>query len=346
MAAAAITLVPIRIPWPLLALGGAGVVLVLVGWFYWSATRTFRQQARDLSGTVSELRSNNAELADSVAVLEAERRALAADVAMLRSTTDSLTDQLASVRSIERELTEQLDQLRSSVTELDEDRAKYEYAVRIMADRSRRPVVHAEHHIVYMIGEDQSGDIVTETYRTAAKSASDALLWHDVTVGLTNQSSKVQSFRELDQTSVFEVLPNPPPAVKPLEYLPTGFRDNRVGVLIFFEPEIGTTPREWRLTYCWRGMWDPLRNRHRDTSILRLAEGHRVERRLVTVSFVFPLSAVSPRVRTGPGTPRLDPEWGADLKGRPLARFSIPNPAFEAYDWVLEVDAINTRNSH
>jgi len=341
-----ITVATTGVAWLVVAAGGLILMLFLTGWFYWSTTRRFQRTAGVLTTALDDLKTKNVALMASVAALESDKRQLEADVGALRSANESIATQVGTARQSDRDLVDQVGKLRVILARLEEDRIRYEDTVRVMADRSRRYVRHLEHHIVYMIGESASGDITTETYRTSAKNETEPLLWHDIDVGLTNQSTATRSFRDLDQTSVFEVLPNPPPAVKALEFLPTGFRNNRLGVLVFFEPEIGREAREWRLTYAWKGMWDPLRIRHRDTSILRLGEARRVERELVTVSFVFPFSALNPRVKTGPNAPFLQPHWKGDLSGRPMAVFTIANPRYEDYDWVLEVDEVGSARRH
>ena len=327
MAASVLTLAaaPDRVGPPIVALGGLVVLLALVSWFYWAATRSSRRDAAARSARLAALLSENRDLAQQAADAQRAR------------------DQLVDLGTANRLLTDELDKARADVTETRDDRDRYEAALRTMAERSRRPVRHELQHIIYMIGETASGDFVTEWYRTMAVHETEPLLWHHVDVGLTNQASTIESFRDLEHTSVFEVVPNPPPPVLDLDYLSTGRRDNRVGVLVFFEPEIGMTPREWRLTYCWPGMWDPLRNRLRDTSFVRLGESRKVHRDVLVVSFVFPFAAVNPRVRLGPSGPNVRPGWKADLSGRRTATFEIRDPGHEDYDWILEIEGFSPR---
>jgi hypothetical protein len=318
---------------------GLILLLALVVWFYWSKTRRIKRHSMALSDKVESLSNDKRALGKSIELLRLENERLQEGITAERSSHQPLMRELNETRSAEQDLARRVAELTAENGQLIDDRVRYEYAMRAMADRSRRPMRHLSQTIIYMIGETPVDDVVTESYQTTALSEKEPLLWHHVSLGLTNQASVVQSFRDLSSKSVFEVLPNPPPPIRELDYVPTGRRDNRLGVLIFFDPEIGMTPRRWTLTYRWPGMWEPLRNTGRDTAIIRLGESPTIERDFVVVVFVFPLSFSSrnPAVRmTGQSAQRVEAVWDADTSGRSRAIFKIEKPHHEDYDWVLE----------
>lgn len=224
------------------------------------------------------------------------------------------------------------------------DIRRYQQTVHDMAVRSLCPVRYNEYNAIYAIGDRDSQDVVTETHITSAVKSTQPILWHHLTVGSTSQPMTMHSFSDLAGVRVFEELPaalrqeGDNTGFRELTILPTGIHDHRLGVLVFFDPEIDhIVPREWTLKYNWKGLWDPLRTQNEDRSTFYFGDAENVTRDVVNIFYVFPDSAVGPTVSAAIGTPQISPVWDHDKSGRNRVRITITEPNLHTYELILRV---------
>lgn len=289
-------------------LATAAVVLLLLTWQLWATSVRTRRVARAAGEELAAVRARYGELDEKIAELE-----------------ERMQDQAETIEYLKG------------------DRARYEDALLDLVVRSRRQVIYKRMQIVYEIGESPQFDKVVESYVTTAASDTDPLLWLHIDIAPSSADVEAKSsFRDLEGVRAFEVREARPPI--PLTLLPASSRNGRMWAIVFFNTEIGTVPREWRLVYQWNGAWNPLRQTLRDKAILsNLGRTRVVKREVVSVTFVFPATARNPQVQTSPRSPEVPSLFKTDLNGRSSFTFEMLDPGNDDYEWLLSVDGFSTQ---
>ena len=259
-----------------------------------------------------------------------QRRDAAAEIREHREQVRGLQSKLIEaegiVAAIQRDLSKAHNEL-----------VRYEETLRGLAEISWRPMIVRQRTITYEIGEVPEDDWTTETLEMVPLEQHQPLKWYLVSLGGSGEGVPFKSSaRQLEHFEAYEV--DEVGERRPLDHLHVGHRRGKVWVMVVFGREIGPeSPQVWGFRDCWKGIWNPLRERSVDYTTLDLTDAHLVQWERITVSFSFPPAAHHPEIRPWMNTPTFPIHVEREEGGRIVNTLSIDDPETRLYTWEVRV---------
>lgn len=192
-------------------------------------------------------------------------------------------------------------ELKGQLNVAERQHRQYQDELFAIAVRSMRPMSESL-RIRYEIGANPMRDRTTVIHESVARDPDRPIRWTILKAWADGNAAKMPSFRELFDVEAFEIDPSSR-AEAPMRILDVGPHDRALCALALFNSELTIVPRHWRWSYCWPGMWNPLRQQSLDWTEYdprpTAISGHIITS--LSITFVFPPNAIEPKVRLRPG---------------------------------------------